>query len=221
MTYPSRTKKSSTPPSSETAVHLLSAYEQHILKTVKRRAWYLDKGCQCCCISVGLDGIIGLVPVVGDAITALLALHLIRVAARVSLPNHLILRMVLNVLVDFMIGCVPILGDILDFAFKCNWRNAQLLEDYLMTRQQHEPPTYNTAYRIPGPCPEPIIAKPKQVKDTCHILPFQVPTLPSESISSNAPHTSTINMDPPSFKPTHTPRKTHVREYGTFISWID
>lgn len=39
---------------------ILSAHDRQILRTVKKRAWYLDRGCKCCCLQVGLDGVVGM-----------------------------------------------------------------------------------------------------------------------------------------------------------------
>ncbi|CAO3600440.1 unnamed protein product [Absidia cylindrospora] len=46
--------------------------------------------------------------------------------------------MVTNVMVDFLVGLVPIVGDVLDAIVKSNWRNAMILEDYLMLRRRDE-----------------------------------------------------------------------------------
>ncbi|KAG0737593.1 hypothetical protein G6F23_010247 [Rhizopus arrhizus] len=117
---------------------ILNQQDRKILTKVKRQAWYLDKGCHCCCFNIGLDGVVGLIPGIGDIIGAALALQLIRVACQADLPHWLIAKMTWNVLVDFMIGLTPIAGDLLDILFKCNWRNALLLEEYLILRRRDE-----------------------------------------------------------------------------------
>ncbi|KAI9488149.1 hypothetical protein BDB00DRAFT_982850 [Zychaea mexicana] len=117
---------------------ILSAHDRQVLRKVKSRAWYLDRGFQCCCFTVGLDGIIGLIPVVGDVITLFLALNLVRVAARANLPNYIIFKMLMNVFIDFALGLTPVAGDILDILYKANWRNALILEEYLFIRRRDE-----------------------------------------------------------------------------------
>jgi hypothetical protein len=83
---------------------ILNQQDRNILTKVKRQAWYLDKGCHCCCFNIGLDGVVGLIPGIGDIIGAALALQLIRVACQADLPHWLIAKMTWNVLVDFMVN---------------------------------------------------------------------------------------------------------------------
>jgi hypothetical protein len=79
-------------------------------------------------IRFGLDAIVGLVPVVGDTLSAIAALYPLLVAKRHKLGHTLQARMALNVLVDWGIGLVPAAGDILDVAYKSNLKNLKLLE---------------------------------------------------------------------------------------------
>jgi hypothetical protein len=80
---------------------------------------------------VGLDGLIGLVPGVGDAVTTLLSLYIVLEARRLGVPLTKLGRMGLNVGVDAVLGAVPLLGDLFDVAFKANRRNVALLLDHL------------------------------------------------------------------------------------------
>lgn len=80
---------------------------------------------------IGVDGLIGLVPVVGDLASAGVSFYIVAQAARAGVPVSVIARMVLNVALDAMIGAIPALGDIFDFAFKANLRNAKLMDGYL------------------------------------------------------------------------------------------
>lgn len=75
----------------------------------------------------GLDGLIGLLPG-ADLLTALPAMYIILEARRLKMPTSILLGMVGNILIDVLVGLVPILGDIFDFAFKANLRNAVLFE---------------------------------------------------------------------------------------------
>lgn len=77
---------------------------------------------------IGLDGLIGLVPGVGDAVGASVSGYIILRAAQLGVPWPTLLRMTGNVLVDGLIGLIPILGDLFDFAWKANLRNMALLE---------------------------------------------------------------------------------------------
>jgi len=80
---------------------------------------------------IGLDGIIGLVPVVGDAVSALLAAYLISEAAQLGVPRRILARMGFNLAVDFVVGAVPVAGDAFDLIWKANKKNTRLLEKHL------------------------------------------------------------------------------------------
>ena len=79
----------------------------------------------------GLNSIIGLLPVGGDAVLGVLSLYIIYEAARLGLPRHKLLRMIANVGVEVIGGSVPILGDLFDMALKANLRNLRIIEDHL------------------------------------------------------------------------------------------
>ncbi|MCO6441280.1 MAG: DUF4112 domain-containing protein [Nitrococcus mobilis] len=76
----------------------------------------------------GLDPLIGLVPGLGDAASAIVSLWLIAEAGRLGAPSASLLKMLLNVLVDSAAGSIPILGDAFDAGYKANLRNVALLE---------------------------------------------------------------------------------------------
>ena len=71
---------------------------------------------------------------IGDVIDLLFSLLVIRSASEASLPSSIQSRMMLNLALDFLVGLVPILGDLADAAYKANTRNAIILEDYLRER---------------------------------------------------------------------------------------
>lgn len=80
-------------------------------------------------IRVGLDPIVGLLfPVVGDWLGAFTSMVLLRAALERRVPPVIVLRMVLNVTVDTVLGMIPIAGDVFDVAFRANQRNLELLE---------------------------------------------------------------------------------------------
>lgn len=84
-------------------------------------------------IRFGWSAVIGLVPAIGDAADALLALNLILRMRKVEcgLPNSILLLMLVNLAIDFAVGLVPFIGDIADAAVKCNGKNVRLLEEHL------------------------------------------------------------------------------------------
>jgi hypothetical protein len=81
-------------------------------------------------IGFGLDPIIGLVPFVGDAISGLMSAWIVLEAARFHLPKIVIARMVMNGLLDFGIGLLPVVGDLVDFGFKGNRKNLELFHKH-------------------------------------------------------------------------------------------
>ncbi|MWG36412.1 DUF4112 domain-containing protein [Halomarina oriensis] len=80
---------------------------------------------------IGLDSILGVLPVAGDAVTAVASSYIVLEAARLGAPKRTVARMTANVVVDFLFGSVPLLGDLFDMFFKASRRNVELLEDYL------------------------------------------------------------------------------------------
>lgn len=78
----------------------------------------------------GLDGLIGLIPGVGDALTAGVSAYALYAAAAEGAPASVLARMAGNILLDTLLGAVPVLGDLFDFGFKSNRRNLRLLEQF-------------------------------------------------------------------------------------------
>jgi hypothetical protein len=76
---------------------------------------------------VGLDGLIGLLPGIGDLAGWGLSLYLIAKAYQLGVRKRVLLAMLGNAAFDFFLGLVPLIGDILDFANKSNARNARLI----------------------------------------------------------------------------------------------
>jgi hypothetical protein len=79
----------------------------------------------------GLDPLIGLVPVVGDLIPAAIGLYLVFEARELGASRWLQARMVGNLLLDLLVGAVPLLGDFFDFMFRAHHRNLKLLQKEL------------------------------------------------------------------------------------------
>lgn len=82
-------------------------------------------------VRYGIDGLIGLIPVVGDIITTAIALWVVREARALGAPWHLTARMLGNVAVDGVVGLVPVAGDAFDVMFKANMRNVRLLRRWI------------------------------------------------------------------------------------------
>jgi hypothetical protein len=82
-------------------------------------------------IRFGFDGLVGLVPGVGDVVTTALSLYLVHEAWQLGAPKHLIGRMLANVALDSAIGAVPVAGDVFDVLWRANKRNMRMLREWL------------------------------------------------------------------------------------------
>lgn len=80
----------------------------------------------------GIDSLMGLLPIAGDLASALLGLGIVWQARQLAAPRSIQLRMLGNIALDFVLGSVPIVGDIADVAFRKNMRNADLLEQWVI-----------------------------------------------------------------------------------------
>jgi hypothetical protein len=85
-------------------------------------------------IRFGVDALIGLVPGIGDAITTIVSLYIVREARALGAPRHLIARMLGNVAIDSVVGAVPLLGDAFDVMWRANRRNVALLRGHFSKR---------------------------------------------------------------------------------------
>ena len=98
------------------------------LDRARKLARLLDSQFSIAGIPFGLDAIAGLLPVVGDTLTALAAMYPIWVARRHNLGKTVQARMALNVVADWAVGSVPVVGDLFDVTYKANLKNLKLLE---------------------------------------------------------------------------------------------
>src|SRR5256885_9000708 len=87
-------------------------------------------------IRFGLDPLVGLVPGLGDLLGGAASAYIILEAARAGAPASVLLRMAVNVGVDTMVGGLPVIGDVFDFAWKSNARNVRLLARHVDTPVQ-------------------------------------------------------------------------------------
>lgn len=83
---------------------------------------------------IGLDPIVGVLPVSGDIATAVIGSYIVVEAALVGASRAVLGRMIGNILVDMVVGSVPIVGDLFDAAWKAHVRNVELLEDHISTQ---------------------------------------------------------------------------------------
>ena len=102
-------------------------------RRLEQLAWLMDRAFHIpgTRIKVGLDALIGLLPIGGDVLTGLVQAGLVLVAMRhYNLPRSVATRMAANVLIDILVGAIPVLGDLFDVGFKANTRNVRLLQPY-------------------------------------------------------------------------------------------
>ena len=81
--------------------------------------------------NIGLEAVIGLIPVIGDAAGLILSSYVLIEAQRLGVSKRIKTKMIINMLIDFVGGLVPFFGDIFDAFFKANTRNTQLLKKHL------------------------------------------------------------------------------------------
>jgi hypothetical protein len=89
-------------------------------------------------IRVGLDFLIGLIPIIGDSIMLLASLRIVHLAHKLGVPKVLKYKMLRNALFDYLLGFVPILGDIVDIFFKANQRNVRIMEQWWVSENKAE-----------------------------------------------------------------------------------
>ena len=107
--------------------------EREARERVNFLAWLLDSSIALpgTRFTIGLDAIVGLLPVLGDLIGVALSSLIIAEANRLGAPRSLLTRMAFNVAVDGVVGLVPLLGDAFDAGWKCNQKNVRLLNAWL------------------------------------------------------------------------------------------
>jgi Domain of unknown function (DUF4112) len=93
---------------------------------IEKLAWIMDNSIPIGRWRVGLDGIIGLVPGLGDLVGALISALIVAAGVRARLPRSAIARMVVNVGIEAVVGVVPFLGDLFDMAWKANTKNVEI-----------------------------------------------------------------------------------------------
>jgi hypothetical protein len=116
------------------AAHGMSedAARREFAESIERLARLMDGAIKIPIIGpVGLDALLGLFPVAGDATSAVVSVLLIGRSVKYGVPPEIIARMLGNVLFDFLVGTLPVAGDLADMWFRANLRNVALLREYL------------------------------------------------------------------------------------------
>lgn len=104
---------------------------QERIRRLRALAWLLDESLPLPGgYRIGLDPLIGLIPGLGDALGALVSAYILNEARRLGAPRSMLMRMAGNVLVESIVGAIPLAGDLFDAAYKANLRNLALLQRY-------------------------------------------------------------------------------------------
>lgn len=104
---------------------------------IERLSWLLDESITLPNgYKIGLDGFIGLIPGLGDFVGGSLSSYIIYKAYQLGVPRMILGRMIINMMVETVLGAIPVAGDIFDFVWKANKRNVALLKDYQYQPQQ-------------------------------------------------------------------------------------
>ncbi|MCX7593907.1 MAG: DUF4112 domain-containing protein [Fischerella sp.] len=82
-------------------------------------------------LGIGLDPLIGFIPLGGDFLGVMLSAYIVLEAARLGVPATTLGKMVINIIIDGLVGAIPMLGDFFDVAWMANDHNIRLLEEYL------------------------------------------------------------------------------------------
>lgn len=109
------------------------AEKRIVMNRLGRLAWFLDDfvtipGTK---FKIGFDPLLGFLPWIGDAAGSIVSSFMLSEAARLGVPKSILLKMAFNIIMDALLGVLPLLGDIFDFGWKANSRNVKLLEMYL------------------------------------------------------------------------------------------
>ena len=108
------------------------------LQRVRALANLLDAKYSVGGIQFGMDAILGLIPIAGDTITGLLGLYPLYIARKHGLGRFIQSRMIGNLLLDWGVGAIPLLGDLFDVQFKSNMKNLKLLEEKIQKERSQQ-----------------------------------------------------------------------------------
>lgn len=88
-------------------------------------------------ISLGLDFLIGLIPVIGDLIMVVVALRIVKLAQKIGVPSKLRALMYRHIGLDFLLGLIPLVGDVIDLFYKSNQKNVRIMEKWWVSENHH------------------------------------------------------------------------------------
>lgn len=100
------------------------------VKAAKYLTYLLEDRFKIFGLRFGLDPILGLAPWIGDIISAFLALYIVWIGVQVRVPSDKLAVMLRNIVFDFLIGLIPVVGDVSDFVFRSNSKNLDIILKY-------------------------------------------------------------------------------------------
>ena len=106
------------------------------LKNAKYLAKLLDSQCSILGVHFGIDPLFDVIPGITPLISSGLSFYILYIAKLFNVPGEIMMKMIGNVLIDYIIGSIPVIGFIGDIFFKSNLKNIALLEAYLQTPQE-------------------------------------------------------------------------------------
>ena len=106
------------------------SYQMH-LQIAKKLAGFLDDKYEIFGIRFGFDPLLDIIPWAGDAITTVLGAYIVWVGVKMELPPKRIAKMIFNIVVDFVLGLIPVFGVITTVFFRSNRMNIEIIEDFL------------------------------------------------------------------------------------------
>jgi hypothetical protein len=87
-------------------------------------------------IRIGLDSLVGLIPGAGDAVMLLVSLRIVWLGKSLGMPKTLVAQMVKNSAIDFGLGFIPFIGDLVDVFYKANLKNVRLMERWWISQNK-------------------------------------------------------------------------------------
>jgi hypothetical protein len=125
---------------SKLVTHSSSPHEGQLLQLARLRSisdlWDRALGIPGTKWRVGLESVVGLLPVGGDVVGLGISIYILWQVVQFNLPKTILVRMVFNIAIDALVGSVPILGDLFDVTWKANTKNVNLLESHLQQPSQ-------------------------------------------------------------------------------------
>jgi len=87
-------------------------------------------------VKIGLDSLVGLIPGAGDALMLFVSLRIVWLGKSLGMPKALVAQMIKNSVIDFGLGFIPFVGDIIDIFYKANQKNVRLMERWWISNNK-------------------------------------------------------------------------------------